>query len=87
MIDKNVLKSLKEELDLQENDKFYIVRQGIREIDGNKVIQTQRIARGYNAFELMGLLESSKLDIYNQIKGLSEKPNIIEKKYLKGLKK
>jgi hypothetical protein len=48
--------------------------------DGSTALS--RINDGFNAFELMGLLELSKDDIINQMKG-NVKPEVIKRKVIK----
>lgn len=48
--------------------------------------ELKRTCEGFNAFELMGVLELSKDDIINQIKG-NIKPDIIKRKVIKTIPK
>jgi hypothetical protein len=46
--------------------------------DSNTIIRTND---GFNPLELLGILEDSKLDIYQQIRG-KKKPTIIKRKVI-----
>jgi hypothetical protein len=57
----------------------YTIEQ-ITYIDGNT--ELKRVNDGFNALELMGLLELSKDDIIDQIKGVV-KPDVVKRKVIK----
>jgi len=47
----------------------------------DKKLSIRRTNKGFNSFELMGLIENSLLDIRDQIQG-KVKPDIITRRYI-----
>jgi len=52
----------------------------VTETDGH--LNIHRTNRGFNSFELMGLIENSLLDVRDQIQG-KIKPDVITRKFIK----
>ena len=64
---------------MKEKEKRYTIQLFL---DEDSQCQLTRTNEGFNAYELLGLLERSQIDIIRQIEGLI-KPDVIERKYIK----
>lgn len=66
------------DIDFKEDDQIYFIR--VRKIETG--VNISRRNHGFNPFELIGLLEDTRLDIAQQLKG-NIKPTIIDREVIK----